>query len=67
MRLSHLTRAPFCARCGQFATVAHHKVEPKGDATLFYNPDNLESLCVACHNAHHSNVSSIGTQGGLKV
>lgn len=58
LRLAHLTENPFCVRCGEFATVAHHTVEHDGDPILFYNPGNLESLCVACHNRVHERGSA---------
>lgn len=32
-------------------TVDHIKPH-KGDETLFWDPDNLQSLCASCHNRH---------------
>jgi 5-methylcytosine-specific restriction endonuclease McrA len=31
----------------------HHRVEHQGDASLFFDPLNLESLCVRCHEKEH--------------
>jgi 5-methylcytosine-specific restriction enzyme A len=31
------------------ATVADHITPHKGDPVLFWDPDNLQSLCAACH------------------
>jgi len=33
------------------ATVADHIVPHRGDPKLFYDPNNLQSLCALCHNA----------------
>ena len=46
-----------CERCGQPAEIAHHKErltpENVGNPAIALNPDNLEALCMACHNAEH--------------
>ena len=43
-----------CLRSGKEtpATIVHHKVEHKGDETLFWSRDNLESVCASCHSGH---------------
>ena len=64
MRVAHLTENPFCARCGGFATLAHHKIEHKGDARLFYDAGNLESLCAMCHNREHERGAAAMTGAG---
>lgn len=33
------------------ATVVDHKVRHKGDEAIFYNPDNLQSLCKQHHDS----------------
>ncbi|MCD9825235.1 HNH endonuclease signature motif containing protein [Bradyrhizobium japonicum] len=33
------------------ATVADHVKPHKGSEALFYDPDNLQSLCASCHNS----------------
>lgn len=43
----------FCERCSGFAELVHHRIPHGGDATLFYDWDNLEALCKACHNREH--------------
>ena len=54
--------SPFCERClkkGIYNSVyiVHHKewINDKNylDDNIFYNIDNLESLCQACHNQEH--------------
>ena len=46
-----------CERCGQPADIAHHKTHLNSrniiDPNISLNPDNLEALCMACHNAEH--------------
>ncbi len=53
---------PFCERCllkGKYnpAYIVHHKEyitqENYLDDNVFYNIDNLESLCLECHNKEH--------------
>lgn len=55
LRDRQLGRQPLCERHkerGKYvaATVVHHKVPHRGDRALFIDPDNLESLCKACHD-----------------
>lgn len=62
LRAAQLAREPLCAMClsqgrTTAATVADHKRPHRGDPTLFFDPDNLQSLCDApaspwrCHSA----------------
>lgn len=53
---------PFCERCleeGKYtpARIVHHKEyitdQNYLDDNVFYNLDNLESLCQECHNKEH--------------
>lgn len=53
---------PFCERCqakGLYnsAYIVHHKEyiteENYQDGDVFFNLDNLESLCIKCHNQEH--------------
>lgn len=37
--------------CKTFATVADHIEPHRGDASLFWNPANLQSLCKLCHDS----------------
>ena len=49
-----------CQRCGDLvhegnrhdrkAAVAHHKIAHKGDLTLFFDLDNVETACKQCHD-----------------
>lgn len=49
MRSTQLARSPLCTQCGDIATVADHIRPHRGDKALFYNSDNLQSLCWRCH------------------
>lgn len=56
LRLQQLTAEPLCRYCQQqgkvtAATVADHKIPHKGDETLFFDADNLQSLCKLCHDS----------------
>ncbi len=44
-----------CKRRGraQKASIIHHIVEAREDLSLFWSVDNLECICVACHNREH--------------
>lgn len=55
MRLAQLGSDPLCALCADVgrvtaATVADHVTPHKGDERLFYDYDNLQSLCKTCHD-----------------
>ena len=47
-----------CERCGRPAQICHHKKWLDGsnvhDPNVALNPDNLEAVCIECHNAIHS-------------
>jgi 5-methylcytosine-specific restriction protein A len=58
LRAQHLSEYPLCARCEQqglvtVAVVVHHLVEIRDRPDLALDPDNLQSLCVSCHDAVH--------------
>ena len=62
LRKMKLAISPFCERCladGIYtpAYIIHHKEyitnQNYQDGDVMYNLDNLESLCVECHNKEH--------------
>lgn len=65
-----------CERCGKPAQICHHKTWLNGsnvsDPNVALSFDNLEALCLECHNAEHGrrhNVTifnSDGTIAGVK-
>lgn len=50
MSRNFLKNFPTCAVCGGKATEVHHKIAHRGNVDLFYNEDNLVSLCHDCHS-----------------
>ncbi|MDR1957164.1 MAG: HNH endonuclease [Treponema sp.] len=49
-----LAETPGCSRCGVsrrdgVRLEVHHIRPPRGDETLFFDPDNLTVVCPACH------------------
>lgn len=46
-----------CERCGSLARIVHHKqhITPGnvGNIMITLNWDNLEALCIECHNTEH--------------
>lgn len=46
-----------CERCGGVASICHHKKyltpENINDPAIALNWDNLEALCIDCHNREH--------------
>ena len=49
LRSEKLRANPYCEKCGAEATEVHHIVPHNGDLELFYDYDNLMSICHACH------------------
>ena len=63
-----LSRNYICQRCGAPAEIAHHKqhltAANVNNPEISLNPDNLEALCLACHNAEHFSTGG-ATAAGL--
>ena len=51
-----------CERCGAVATICHHikYITPENitDPFITLNWENLEALCIDCHNAEHTGKAS---------
>ena len=66
-RVFLLSKNYICERCGLPAEIAHHRryLTPRNvnDASIALNPDNLEALCMACHNAEHFGAGRAVVQG----
>jgi 5-methylcytosine-specific restriction endonuclease McrA len=65
MRLRQLDREPTCLFCKALgrvtpATVADHRIPHRGDLALFWNEENLQSLCGPCHSGIKLNVERGG-------
>src|SRR4029079_16234199 len=74
IRARQLARQPSCVRCVAMgkqvrASVADHVVPHRGDAALFWDASNLQSLCMSCHSsdkAHielHGYSTTVGSDG----
>lgn len=55
LRLYQLGAEPLCRLCKQAekltpACIADHVVPHKGDRALFFDRDNLQSVCKTCHD-----------------
>lgn len=60
-----------CERCGEPASICHHKTylttDNVNDLATVYGTGNLECLCHACHNLEHEHFELTGavfTSGG---
>ena len=57
-RLSYISKVfGLCERCGKPGDIVHHKVyidaQNINDVNVTLNHDNLEYLCIDCHNKEH--------------
>lgn len=50
LRLDPMCADPFNEQCHQPATQVHHKVDHHGNEKLFWDFNNLQSLCHSCHS-----------------
>lgn len=50
LKKEQLEREPLCACCGDIGTVADHIIPHEGNEVLFFNPNNLQTLCSSCHS-----------------
>lgn len=69
LRLEQLREEPFCAFCARAgrlspATVVDHVVPHRGDERLFFDPQNLQSLCKSCHDAIKQRLEKSGYEAG---
>lgn len=65
LRHSHLFRNPLCVECMKekqltAATVVDHMIPHKGNPELFFDPDNLQSLCKRHHDMKTVGEGSFG-------
>lgn len=58
-----------CERCGRTADIVHHKIHINpaniNDTSITLDWNNLEALCIECHNTEHFTKSE-ATGAGLK-
>lgn len=72
LRAKQLSNQPTCVRCHELgrttqATVADHIVRHSGNEDLFYDPDNLQSLCTTCHNSYKRRLEVSGRVAGCTI
>ena len=65
LRLQQLAAEPLCQKCSTdehpvSATVVNHKQEHKGDLALFFDPENVESVCAPCHDGPIQQTEKLG-------
>lgn len=55
MRINQLRQQPFCQKCGTtWELEVHHIKDHKGDPAIFYDQNNLQTLCHSCHSTETS-------------
>jgi len=69
LRARQLREQPLCKFCGDLgrvtpAAVVDHKQPHRGDEALFFDPDNLQSLCKPCHDGAKQQLEKSGTLRG---
>lgn len=58
LRDAQLAKMPLCTQCGRLAELAHHVTEHYGNPELFFDENNLESLCRTCHEYYHRRITT---------
>lgn len=54
LRNFFINKNPFCVKCGKFAKIVDHIIPIKQGGEKL-NEENLQSLCIACHNKKTKN------------
>ena len=70
MRAYQLASKPLCAYCMGLgivtaASVADHIRPHRGNVSLFYDPENLQSLCQSCHDSTKAREEHLGHEIGF--
>ena len=68
-RLFQLGTHPMCCLCEEAgkltpACIVDHIVPHKGDVDLFFDPNNLQSLCKSCHDGVKQKLERTGIRKG---
>lgn len=55
MRAKHLIKEPYCRECTKFGDITRgkvvdHEIPHRGNYELFMDENNLQTLCIPCHN-----------------
>lgn len=77
LRWYQLQKEPCCASCARRkritpADIVDHIIPHRGDEELFFDADNLQSLCKHCHDSEKQQLEKSGTirgcdDGGLPI
>lgn len=72
LRKQQFNRDPLCAMCQAqnittLATVADHVKPHKGDINIFYDSDNLQSLCKLHHDSSKQRQERTGVEVGADL
>lgn len=72
LRYAQLSAHPLCSMCAKLgrvtpATVVDHKKPHRGDEELFFDPDNLDSLCKPCHDGAKQQLEKSGVLRGCDL
>jgi 5-methylcytosine-specific restriction protein A len=53
LKSEHLKEHPYCCKCGisknEISLQVHHIIPPRGNEELFFDENNLTSICPVCH------------------
>jgi 5-methylcytosine-specific restriction endonuclease McrA len=68
LRRLHLSKEPLCVMCKESdfiiaGNVVDHKIPPRGDYLLFWDPNNLQTLCFDHHNSSKQQIEKSGNKG----
>ena len=72
LRKNHIIANPLCELCklkGKVVAAAHvdHITPASEDLDMFWDPDNLQSLCVPCHEAKTARENRRSCLGGEEM
>lgn len=72
LRAKQLQNNPLCAFCYaqgiiKEASIVDHIKPHRQDINLFFNPDNLQSLCKRCHDSHKQRQEKSGYLAGSGI
>jgi 5-methylcytosine-specific restriction enzyme A len=50
LKNAQLKKVPYCEICGKTDNLqVHHDIPPRGNTELFFDPNNLRTVCAVCH------------------
>lgn len=69
LRWHQLQQQPLCTLCAQLgklteAVVVDHMTPHRGNQVLFFDPNNLQSLCKCCHDGTKQQMEKSGVLRG---